>query len=311
MTRADAGLRHLRRRGDADEPSCRRRARCSSSSTAPTDMRAKTHPRDRRTQDGRVTETAEDTPPDLDESRSDAQRTPAITHVFAVHCETTSGILNPIEEIGALRGARWPAATDRFDERLRRAAARCARRCHATRWRRRRTSASRACPGFGFVICRRAALEASQGQRARRSSLDLLRPVVRISRRPGNTASRRRPMSSSRLHRRSRNARRRGRRAGSRRALPRTTAASWSRACAALGFKPLLPAALQAPIIVTFHMPARSALRLPALLRRAEGARFRHLSGQADGRRSRSASAASAGSASARCTARSMPFGNC
>ena len=26
----------------------------------------------------------------------------AITHVFAVHCETTSGILNPIDEIGAL-----------------------------------------------------------------------------------------------------------------------------------------------------------------------------------------------------------------
>ena len=49
-----------------------------------------------------VHETPEDTLPDLEEVERLLKRTPSITHVFAVHCETTSGILNPIDEIGAL-----------------------------------------------------------------------------------------------------------------------------------------------------------------------------------------------------------------
>src|SRR5829696_1104258 len=54
---------------------------------------------------GRATaslETPEDTPPDLprlDRMLSDDK---AISHVFAVHCETTSGILNPIAEVAAI-----------------------------------------------------------------------------------------------------------------------------------------------------------------------------------------------------------------
>ena len=47
-------------------------------------------------------ETAEDTPPDLEEIDALLKKDAAITHVFAVHCETTSGIRNPIEQIGAL-----------------------------------------------------------------------------------------------------------------------------------------------------------------------------------------------------------------
>ncbi len=49
-----------------------------------------------------VHETREDTPPDLAEIERILKADAAITHVFAVHCETTSGILNPIAEIGAL-----------------------------------------------------------------------------------------------------------------------------------------------------------------------------------------------------------------
>src|SRR6266576_800640 len=47
-------------------------------------------------------ETAEDTPPDP--ARIDAllAADSAITHVAAVHCETTSGILNPLAEIGEI-----------------------------------------------------------------------------------------------------------------------------------------------------------------------------------------------------------------
>jgi 2-aminoethylphosphonate-pyruvate transaminase len=49
-----------------------------------------------------VHETAEDTPPDLAEIEAILTRDAAITHVFAVHCETTSGIRNPVEAIAAL-----------------------------------------------------------------------------------------------------------------------------------------------------------------------------------------------------------------
>ena len=40
--------------------------------------------------------------PDLEEVERLLKRTPSITHVFAVHCETTSGILNPIVDIAAI-----------------------------------------------------------------------------------------------------------------------------------------------------------------------------------------------------------------
>ena len=49
-----------------------------------------------------VHETPEDTPPNLDEIKRVLKADAAISHVFAVHCETTSGILNPIAEIAAL-----------------------------------------------------------------------------------------------------------------------------------------------------------------------------------------------------------------
>src|SRR6188508_2891751 len=49
-----------------------------------------------------VHETPEDTPPDLGAVERILKETPAITHIFSVHCETTSGILNPVRDIGAL-----------------------------------------------------------------------------------------------------------------------------------------------------------------------------------------------------------------
>lgn len=44
-------------------------------------------------------ETAEDVPPDPDDIGTLLENDTDITHVLAVHCETTSGILNPIEAI--------------------------------------------------------------------------------------------------------------------------------------------------------------------------------------------------------------------
>ena len=117
-------------------------------------------------------ETAEDTPPDLDEVERILGETPAITHVFAVYCETTSGILNPIERIAALcarRGKRLlidamsafgalelDSRTTPFD-----AVAASANKC------------LEGVPGLGFVVCRREALAESEGN-ATTLSLDLL-----------------------------------------------------------------------------------------------------------------------------------------
>src|SRR6478752_1008854 len=49
-----------------------------------------------------VHETAEDMPPDLAEVDRMLVADAAISHVFVVHCETTSGIRNPIEAVAAL-----------------------------------------------------------------------------------------------------------------------------------------------------------------------------------------------------------------
>jgi len=56
-----------------------------------------------------VHETPENTPPDLAAVERILKRQTSISHVFAVYCETTSGILNPIEaiaEIAARHGKR-------------------------------------------------------------------------------------------------------------------------------------------------------------------------------------------------------------
>lgn len=47
-------------------------------------------------------ETPEDTPPDVSQIDTILADDAAITHVLAVFCETTSGILNPVEEIAAV-----------------------------------------------------------------------------------------------------------------------------------------------------------------------------------------------------------------
>jgi 2-aminoethylphosphonate-pyruvate transaminase len=52
-----------------------------------------------------VYETAEDTPPDTGAVRAKLQDNSDITHVVAVHCETTSGILNPLNEIADVTAA--------------------------------------------------------------------------------------------------------------------------------------------------------------------------------------------------------------
>jgi 2-aminoethylphosphonate-pyruvate transaminase len=118
-----------------------------------------------------VHETAEDTPPDLKKIDQLLERNKDVTHVFAVYCETTSGILNPIEDIARLvenHGRRLLVdAMSAFgalplDSRR--------TRCDAI------AASSNKCiegiPGLGFVLCRQAALEETKGN-ATTLTLDL------------------------------------------------------------------------------------------------------------------------------------------
>jgi 2-aminoethylphosphonate-pyruvate transaminase len=52
--------------------------------------------------DHEVIRTAEDTPADPDQVKQALATGTGFTHVVSVHCETTTGILNPIEQIGPL-----------------------------------------------------------------------------------------------------------------------------------------------------------------------------------------------------------------
>ena len=91
-----------------------------------------------------VHETPEDTPPDLAAVERLLKEMPRSRISSPIHCETTSGILNPIVALGALAQKYRKSYLIELDERVRRAAARRAgdRRMRS---RRRRTNASKAC----------------------------------------------------------------------------------------------------------------------------------------------------------------------
>jgi 2-aminoethylphosphonate-pyruvate transaminase len=109
-----------------------------------------------------VCETPEDTPPDLAAVEAALKSDPAITHVFAVHCETTSGILNPVSELAdlvrrhgksllidamsAFGAIPLDVADTPFD-----AVAASSNKC------------IEGVPGLGFVIVRRTVLEKAKG----------------------------------------------------------------------------------------------------------------------------------------------------
>ena len=199
-----------------------------------------------------ILETPEDTPPDLKKLEATLESDKAITHVFIVQCETTSGILNPVEEIAAIvakAGRRLlidamsafgavalDAKTVQYD-----ALAASSNKC------------LEGVPGMGFIVCRIEALKATKGN-ATTLVLDLhdqwqamektgqwrftppIHVIVSLNKAieeylaEGGVAGRG------------------GRYSNSCRIL--------IDGMRALGFRTLLPDELQAPIIITFHMPA-------------------------------------------------------
>jgi 2-aminoethylphosphonate-pyruvate transaminase len=109
-----------------------------------------------------VLETPEDTPPDLAAIDAVLSGDKAITHIFAVHCETTSGILNPVAKIAELvqrRGRHFLVdAMSAFG----------ALALDGTRIEFDAVAASsnkclEGVPGLGFVIARKSELEKAKG----------------------------------------------------------------------------------------------------------------------------------------------------
>lgn len=202
-----------------------------------------------------VHETPEDTPPDLAAVDAMLSADPAISHVFAVHCETTSGILNPIPEIGALvarHGRRLlidsmsafgalelDARAVEFD-----AVAASSNKC------------IEGVPGLGFVLCRETALADCAGN-ATTLVLDLYDQWQGFQK---NGQYRFTPpihvivafhQALTEFFDEGGQPGRGGRYATNGKVL--------IDGMREMGFRPLLPDVLQAPIIVTFHMPTHPA----------------------------------------------------
>jgi len=197
-------------------------------------------------------ETPEDTPPDSGAVDARLAADPAISHVVIVHCETTSGILNPVAEVAdvvAARGRRllidamsgFGALELDID----------ALNCDAL------AASSNKClegaPGMGFVICRRAVLDKTAGN-AHSLSLDLHDQWTAME---ANAQWRFTPPTHvvAAFHQALAEHAAEGGVAG-RGARYRRNCEVLVSGMRALGFQTLLPDALQAPIIVTFHMPS-------------------------------------------------------
>jgi 2-aminoethylphosphonate-pyruvate transaminase len=194
----------------------------------------------------------EDRPVDPAEVAAALAADPAITHVFVVHCETTSGVLNPVAELAELvarAGRRLlvdsmsafgalpiDAREIRYD-----ALAASSNKC------------LEGLPGMGFVVCREAALAETRGN-ATTLTLDLL-DQHEAMKKTGQWRFTPPIHVIAALHQAILEHRAEGGRAG--------RLARYAGNCRilvdgmrALGFETLLPDALQAPIIVTFRMPA-------------------------------------------------------
>ncbi|MCL4180814.1 MAG: 2-aminoethylphosphonate--pyruvate transaminase [Verrucomicrobia bacterium] len=122
--------------------------------------------------DHTVLRTPEDTPTDPNALDAQLRDDPAITHVAMVHCETTTGILNPLSEVGAVtRHHQRSLVLDAMSS-----FGAYPVDLEATGVDYLISSANKCLegvPGFAFVICQRQKLEACAGF-ARSLSLDLL-----------------------------------------------------------------------------------------------------------------------------------------
>ncbi len=202
-------------------------------------------------------ETPEDVPNDPEALDRALAADPDITHVAAVHCETTSGILNPIEELARITARHGRAflidAMSIFG-----AATLDAREVPFDAVVASSNKCLEATPGVGFCLARSAALTETEGN-AHSLSLDLHDQFVFMEKSgqwrftpPVQTL-----LSFDRAlqdHAAEGGVAGRG---GRYRENCRILIDGMRR----LGFQTLLPEELQAPVIVTFHMPADPRFR--------------------------------------------------
>ncbi|MFI5012160.1 MAG: 2-aminoethylphosphonate--pyruvate transaminase [Hyphomicrobiales bacterium] len=202
-----------------------------------------------------ILETAEDKAPDLEKVESMLKRTPSITHVFAVHCETTSGILNPIVEIGRLAYrygksflidsmSAFGALPLDMGALQADAVAASSNKC------------IEGVPGLGFVICRREALARGKGN-ATTLVLDLHDQWANFEK-TGQYRFTPPIHVIAAFHQALEEFAAEGGVEG-RGGRYRNNCRILIAGMRALGFRTLLPDDLQAPIIVTFHMPRHPA----------------------------------------------------
>ncbi|NPU98803.1 MAG: 2-aminoethylphosphonate--pyruvate transaminase [Candidatus Omnitrophica bacterium] len=113
----------------------------------------------------------EDSCPDLEQIEETLKHDPAITHVAVVHCETTTGIMNPVGEIGGIvhRAGRvyFVDAMSSFG-----AVPMDLARCHIDYLVSSANKCIEGVPGFSFILARKEPFLKTEGY-ARSLSLDL------------------------------------------------------------------------------------------------------------------------------------------
>ncbi|MBT6111282.1 MAG: 2-aminoethylphosphonate--pyruvate transaminase [Rhodospirillales bacterium] len=202
-----------------------------------------------------INETPEDTPVNLDALTASLENDADITHVCVIHCETTSGILNPIADVAKITkshgrsliidsmsafGAIPVSAKDVYFDAILASSNKCLE----------------GIPGMGFAIIRQSVLEGCEGN-AHALTLDLHNQWVTME---ANKQWRFTPPthviaafdSAIAQYLAAGGLAARNKRYSNNRTILTT-------GMRALGFETLLPDELQAPIIVTFKMPADPA----------------------------------------------------
>ena len=207
-----------------------------------------------------VHETPEDTPPDLVTVEQALKDDASITHIFTVHCETTSGILNPIVALGAL------AQKYRKGYLIDSMSAFGALPLDASAIQPDAIAASsnkciEGVPGLGFVICRKAALEKTAGN-ATTLVLDL-HDQWRNFEKTGQYRFTPPIHVIVSFHQALMEFFEEGGQVGRGKRYAENCRVLID-GMRALGFEPLLGDNLQAPIIVTFRMPADTNFRFQA-----------------------------------------------
>lgn len=199
-----------------------------------------------------VNETAEDEPVDLQALDEALYKDKTLTHVMVVHCETTSGMLNPVEAVADI--------VEKHDRHLMIDAMSAFGAIELNAMKTRFSSvvaSSNKClegvPGMGFCLVRKSDIEQCQGN-CGSLSLDLYDQWIAMEK---NAQWRFTPPTHVIL--------------ALKQALDELDAeggvvgrgARYQKNCdilikgmTGLGFKPLLKPEFQAPIILTFHLPA-------------------------------------------------------